>query len=220
MIRSTNLTVVQAAVTPLPAKSLVAGIVRPGDSVSLNPQPLPPKAVFANVKAVLDATNPAANFSPSLTMPATATDIPLLTLQGGLHHRTIVPPAVRKQLSEADQLTKAEKLMEDAYKTISNPNSNQVDRFRAEEERAQALQIRNSVAPELSEYQQKALSAVSLQEQQGIEDAAWGVFDTKYGNPPADSLQVQKGAQELQTGKEEFQLGVQENQSLINWILS
>ena len=65
MIGLTNLTAsIQTAVNTqtLPTKvTLVGKIGRPGDSVTLNPQPLPPKPlppmeVFANVKAALNAT--------------------------------------------------------------------------------------------------------------------------------------------------------------------
>src|SRR5262249_2284688 len=95
---------------------------------------------------------------------------------------------------------KAENLMEDALARMTKPNANEVDRLRAEEEIDEAVQIRNSVLPQLSEYQQKALTGLNLAEKDGILRAAF---------PPTAA-----------TGKWEFELGKQENQSLIDWIQS
>jgi hypothetical protein len=216
---------------PLPPKSLAAKIGRLGDSVSLNPQPLPPKAVFANVKASVSAVNTkrlAAGQSDRFltanvrSSPATPVATLLssqwsadgfLQLKASPVFKSSILAAIKAQHT-VDQLTKAETLMESAYRRMSNPNRNYVDALRAREEMGQALQIRKSVMPDLSELQQKALSAVSDKEQQGIEDAAWATFDLNF------SVSAQKGAEELEAARKEFQVGVQENQSLINWILS
>ena len=228
MIRSTNLTALQTAVDApaLPQTTLVAKIGRPGDSVSLNPQPLPPMEVFANVKAAVNPSlslsvrsNVTLPFGQSITAPVTQTPLLVASL-GGPHHRAVVPPAVKKAVDEADQLAKAENLMQDAYRKLSNPARNAVDYYRAEEEVDEAGQIRRSVLPGLSDYQQKALSSLNDTEQDGIGNAEWGVFDVTYGDAPPDTPSVQKGYQELEKSKQEFQLGAQENQSLINWILS
>lgn len=243
MIRLTNLTAVQTAVNPqpLPPKSLVAKIGRLGDSVSLNPQPLPPKAVAANVKAGLKArvrirapqTQRRAAGQPDRFLTASAGSsltAPAVTLRGlhgpadgFLQHEVgasasggyaaiksskgSILAGVLKTLHQVDQLTKAENLMEDAYARMSNPNRNEVETLRAHEEMAQALQIRKSVMPELSKYQQEALWSISDIEQRGILDAG-------------DNALGQTGAAYHEQGKKEFQLGVQENQSLIKWILS
>jgi hypothetical protein len=95
--------------------------------------------------------------------------------------------------------------MEDAYRRMSDPNANYVDKLRAEEEMGEAVQIRNSVLPSLSEDQQKALREINSTEQAGILDAGNADFG-------------QTGAEAHARGREEFQRGMQENQSLINWI--
>lgn len=219
---------------PLPPKSVASQVLKLGDEVSLNPQPLPPKDVFASVKAGFGAYSKGTAVSESDQFLAASLSLTtsIATYKGvrpGTELFAKQKVSLVNQVSLADllkvsnqvnQLNKAEKLMEDAYKTLSDPSSNQVERLRAEDQRAQALEIRKAVAPGLSDSQQKALWVVSGKEQQAMEDAKWGVFDMLYGNPSCDSPSYQKGLQELAQANQEFHLGVQENKSLIDWITS
>ncbi len=239
-----NLTALKIALppSPLPPQSLViAAIGRHGDSVSLNPQPLPPKDSFAKVNAGSNApllfltanirSNPAA--FAGYTLAPTAGKFPVDTLE--VFHKTADVTerksatadaflAAAKELKQVDQLEQAEKLMEDAYRRVSNPDHTDVDVLRAHEEEGEAERIRQAVVPGLSQNQQAALWSIDDTEIGAIGNAASGVDDTRYASAHQGQWGVegysQRAAEEFETAAKQSHLGAQENQQLIDWILS
>ncbi len=233
MIRSTNLTAVQTTLNtqPVPPMSLVAKIGRPGDAVSINPQPLPPKDVFANVKGGFQALNTKGPAVGQLNLFFTAGIGSLASWhhfggavqrkEGSLTSESIV--AAVKAANQADQLAKAEKLMEDAYEMRGNPDANKPERARAIEAELEAHQIRESVKSGLSKKQQDALSDLESTQEQALNDVSWAALQegtVKICHDVGDVPAIQSYTKDYATADAEFKLGVQENKSLINSILA
>ena len=245
IIGSAKLTAVQTAVKiePLASKSLAASVSRPVDWASLNPQPLPPKDVLGNVKASFGALNTkgpdaaslnlflTVNMGSSLAKPVTSSHQRLNRGADGAvqlkvaSHSTDSIVAVLKAIqadqakaTAVDQLTQAEKLAEDAYNTLRNPDSNEVEKLRAQEKWAQASSLRASASQGLSKNQRDALAEVEHTEWQALDDARFAVHESKNGDQSEGWLR--EYARDFAEADGEMRLGAEENQSLIKWILS
>ena len=94
-----------------------------------------------------------------------------------------------------------------------------MEKLRADDQIDQATRIRWSVKPGLSENQQRALETIQDTQVKAIDDARFAVFETKV-NDNNDIPQAQHNAKDFEKSSIEFQEGVDENKSLIDWILS
>src|SRR5439155_729658 len=140
-----------------------------------------PKDVFANVKAGFHALNtkaPAVG-QPNMFLTADMGSVASWHRAGGAvqrkvpYHTSDSILAAIKAVNEADQLAKAEKLMEDAYVTLGKPDAGREERGRATEEELEAHQIRESVKSGLSQQQQDALSEIESTQEKALNDVSF-----------------------------------------------